>query len=216
MNLNAFYQLSYGLYIITTVSENKINGFVSNTVMQITSNPKQLIITSNKDNLTTSMIDHSLKFGISVLSQKCSRELIGLFGYQSGKNIDKFKEISYFTSPNNLPIITEGCTAWFECQVKQRLEVNTHILYIAEITDGDIINEDEPLTYRYYHQVMKGKSPKSAPTYIAETAFKEKTDTYVCDICGYEYNSNNPSFKDLPDDWVCPICKADKSHFYKK
>jgi len=160
--------------------------------------------------------------------------LIGNFGYKSGRDFDKFEGVNYFKGKSGIPIVTDSSVAWFECKVNQFYEVGTHIIFIGEVVDNGIIEEiGKSLTYSYYREVLKGYSPKNAPTYIdknkIEAAAKEiKTpaEVWQCQLCHFEYEAakGDPisgiapgtSFLDLPDDWVCPICGADKSMFEKE
>lgn len=231
-NCDPFFKISYGLYVVSSKKGDKFNGYVSNTVFQVTAEPAQFAVCCSKNNYTTDFINDSKYFSISVLKKDTSAELLGAFGYKSGRDIDKFKNADYITGSTGVPILVEDTIAWFECKVVQSVDLGTHILYTAEIIDSDLIDADgEPLTYAYYREVRKGKSPKNAPTYIKSEPVKEpeKTETaaagkkYKCTVCGYIYDPaigdpehNIPAgtdFNDLPDDWSCPICGADKSNF---
>ncbi len=238
MNIESFFTLSYGLYIISAESKGKKNGYVANTAFQVTATPSQLAISCNKDNLSAQIIAESGYFGLSVLEQEASKNIIGKFGYKSGNNIDKFENTRYFVTSNGVPVVEEECISWFECKVVQTVDVGTHLLFIAEVLDGDILNkEKEPLTYAYYHQVRKGLSPKNAPTYIDKNKLKEPVETvkpevkipvksmqkWECVVCGHIYDpaegdpdsgvAPGTAFEELPDDWVCPDCGAEKSDF---
>lgn len=223
----AFFKISYGLYIVSSKDENKLNGYISNTVFQVTSEPAQFAVCCSKNNYTAELINKSKSFSISILKKDTSPELIGLFGYQSGRDIDKFKNVEYITGNTGVPILTEDTLAWFECRVVKTVDVGTHLLFTAEIIDNDLIDVNgEPLTYSYYREVRKGKAPKNAPTYVKpeeETESSSGSSRYKCLACGYIYDPaagdpdhNIPAgtgFKDLPEDWTCPVCGADKSSF---
>lgn len=231
INFEAFFKISYGLYVVSSKKGDKINGYISNTVFQVTSEPAQFAVCCSKNNYTTEFINESKVFSISVLKQETSPELLGAFGYKSGRDIDKFKNFDYITGSTGIPILVEDTLAWFECKVVQSIDLGTHILYTAEIIDSDLIDANgEPLTYAYYREVRKGKSPKNAPTYVNPESVKEsKKETpaggkkYKCLVCGYIYDPaigdpehNIPAgtdFDDLPEYWTCPICGADKSSF---
>jgi len=230
MNIEAFFKISYGLYIISSSDGEKKNGYIGNSAFQVTAEPAQIAISSNKNNYTTELIRASKKFSISVLKQNAKSEIVGLFGYKSGKDINKFESISYITGETGVPIVTEDSVAWFECVVKQEFDVGTHLIFIAEIVNNDLLNDDLPLTYSYYRETKKGIAPKNAPTYIdkskLETKKEEiKSEKYKCLVCGYIYDSasgddvnhipKGTKFEDLPDDWVCPICGEDKEMFEK-
>jgi len=231
INFEAFFKISYGLYVVSSKKGDKLNGYISNTVFQVTAEPARFAVCCSKNNYTTELINDSKVFSVSVLKKDASTDLIGAFGYKSGKDIDKFKNVKYITGSTGVPIVIDDTLAWFECRVVQSFDLGTHILYTADIIGSDIIDvAGEPLTYAYYREVRKMKSPKNAPTFINPESVKEsKKETaaggekYKCLVCGYIYDPaagdpehNIPAgtgFNDLPDDWVCPICGADKSSF---
>lgn len=239
MNIEAFYSLSYGLYIISAGSKRRKNGYVANTAFQVTAIPSQLAISCNKDNLSSQIITESGYFSLSVLKKDASTNIIGRFGYKSGKDIDKFEETQYFETKNDVPVVTEECIAWFECKVVQTVDVGSHILFIGEVLDGDyLVEEKEPLTYAYYREARHGLSPKNAPTYVDKQRLQKTVETkkeplprttgksmqkWECSVCGHIYDpaEGDPdsgivpgtTFEDLPDNWVCPVCGAEKSEF---
>lgn len=232
MNIEAFFKITYGLYIVSSGSGDKKSGYIANTAFQVTSQPPQIAIACNKDNYTSSLIKESRAFSISVLVQKTSSDLIGLFGYKSGENIDKFKSTSHITGITGTPIVTADTIAWFECKLVNQFDVGTHIIYIGEIINNNLLTADaEPLTYDYYRNVKKGKAPKNAPTYIKEVVVeaseKPSADSakYQCLVCDHIYDpvegdpdggiAPGTAFDDIPDDWVCPVCGAAKSDFEK-
>ncbi|WP_430809963.1 MULTISPECIES: rubredoxin [unclassified Carboxylicivirga] len=231
MNYEAFFKLSYGLYIVATQNAHQRNAYVANTAFQVTANPPQIAISCSKNNHSCAMIQQSGIFSISILKQEAKPETLGLFGYNSGKDIDKFASVKYKTASTGAPIITEDCIAWFDCKVNQQVDVGSHILFIASIEDNDLLEPNEqPLTYAYYHEVKKGLAPKNAPTYIDPAKIKPPKDKseskhkkYKCMACGYIYdpqkgdpeNGIKPGtpFEDLPDDWLCPTCGSPKEMF---
>ncbi len=235
MNLETFFTLSYGLYVISAQAKERKNGYVANTAFQVTAEPSQLAISCNKDNLSAQVIAGSGFFSVSVLDQDTSKEIIGRFGYKSGKDIDKFEETQFFESPEGIPVVTEGCIAWFTCKVVKTVDVGTHLLFIGEVLDGDLLEKGKtPLTYDYYHKVLRGRAPKNAPTYIKETkqekpqaeAAKPEKATgqkWICLVCDHIYDpaegdpeagiAPGTAFEDLPDDWACPVCGAEKVDF---
>ncbi len=232
MNPKAFFKLSYGLHLIRSRRGDKRNGYVANTAFQVTAEPPQIAISCHKDNLSSKIIQQSGVFSISILNQKATNGLLGKFGYKSGKEIDKFNDVEYKIGTSGAPIVLSDTIAWFDCKVVQTLDVGSHTLFIGEIVDGELLEEDEdPLTYEWYHKVKNGKAPKNAPTYQkpeSTKAVNEEADAgqfkkYVCIVCGHIYDeaegdpdSNIPSgtkFEDLPDDWVCPTCGAEKEDF---
>jgi len=214
MNKEILKKLSYGVYAIGTMDGERPTGCIANSVMQITSSPMTLAVSMNHDNYTHDCMEKNETFSISVLSEHTDPSVIGTLGFQSGKDVNKFDTLAY-DMIEDLPVIKDSC-GYLICKIIGKLETTTHTIFLAEIIEGNLCDEDKEMTYAYYHQVIKGSSPKNAPTYIEETneELLEKT-FYVCPICKYEYNGEIP-FEELPEDWVCPICLQPKSAFLKK
>ena len=236
MDTKAFHKLTYGLYIISSKNGDKINGYVGNTVFQVTSNPPQVAVSCHKDNLTSEYINKSKAFSISVLEKNSDPGLIGTFGYKSGRDENKFENAEFKNGKNEIPVVTKNTIATFECDVVDQFDVGSHTLFIGKVINAEVLKEDaDPLTYAWYKTEMKGTAPKNAPTYIDPSKSKEEGSTekqkdkqdfgpsYVCEVCSYEYDPAvgdelqgippGTPFADLPDDWVCPICAAAKSDF---
>lgn len=213
MNKNAFRSLSYGVYIISTLDGERATGCVANSVMQITSSPATIAVSMNHDNYTNSCIKKSGKFAISILSEESNPELIGRFGFQSGKDVDKFDGIEA-VEIEGLSVVPDSC-GYIVCKVIDQMETATHTVFLGEVLDADVLKNEEPMTYAYYHKVVKGKSPKNAPTYIPEEVEDKAEDAkWVCGICGYVYDGEVP-FEELPEDFKCPICKQPKDVFVR-
>lgn len=209
MNANVFRNLSYGVYAITCWDNGRPTGCIANSAMQITSSPATIAISINKNNYTHSCIEELGQFAISILKEDTSPSIIGTFGFNSGKDVNKFDDVAYEIK-DFLPILSDSC-GYVVCKVIDKMEAGTHTVFLGEVTGGDI-SEGNPMTYSYYHKVVKGKSPKNAPTYIPE---EEVSGAYVCSVCGYIYDGEVP-FEELPEDYKCPICKQPKSVFKKK
>ena len=206
-----FRNISYGMYLVTT-KNNKNNGCIINTLTQITSENPIISISINKNNYTNKEIKESKKFAVSIISTDTDNNIITNFGYKSGNDCDKFENIEY-QEINDIPVITKNMTAYLICDVINVIDCETHDIFLARVKETKSLNDLEPMTYKYYHEVRKGTSPKNAPTFIDEV----KEDAYRCPICGYIYDNNkeNIKFEDLSDDWVCPLCKAPKKVFEK-
>jgi rubredoxin len=152
--------------------------------------------------------------------------------------MNKFENVNTITAQTGAPIVTDSSVAWFDCKVVETHEIGTHILFIGEVIDYDVIDEEaNPMTYAYYHKVRKGLSPKNSPTHIDEDKLREAqkeesgeeasspNETWTCQMCHYNYDpeTGDPitgippgtAFEDLPDDWVCPLCGATKDMFEK-
>lgn len=213
MNKNTFRNLSYGVYIISTLDGERPTGCVANSVMQITSSPATIAVSMNHDNYTNACIEKTGKFAISILSEQSAPELIGRFGFQSGKDVDKFDGVEAIQK-EDLSVVADAC-GYIVCNAINKMETSTHTVFLGEVVDVDVLKQEEPMTYAYYHKVVKGKSPKNAPTYLPEEK-EEKVDNskWVCGICGYVYDGEVP-FEELPEDYKCPICKQPKSVFKK-
>ncbi len=232
MNVEAFFKITYGLFVVSTKSDSKLYGYVSNTVFQVTAEPARFAITCSKNNHTAGMIRQSGVFAFSVLQKETKPDIIGTFGYRSGKDIDKFAKVNFMTGKTGSPILLDDTVAWFECEVEQTIDAGSHFLFIGKVIDAEVIDPlAEPLTYTYYREVKKGKAPKNAPTYIDPEKLKQQAqevawEKYYCTACGYIYDPavGDPEhgvpagtrFEDIPDDWVCPVCGTEKIDFAKK
>lgn len=213
MNNNAFRQLSYGVYIVSTWDEGRATGCTANSAMQITSDPATIAVSINHSNYTNACIQKLGRFAISILGEHSDPAAIGVFGFKSGRDNNKFDETGSEIR-SHMPVIPDAC-AYIVCEVVDRLETDSHTVFLGRVVDADILKKDDPMTYAYYHNVIKGKSPKAAPTYIPEEGGTETDTAYVCSVCGYEYQGDIP-FEELPEDYVCPVCRQPKSVFRRK
>lgn len=207
--------LSYGMFAIGTKGENAPNASIVNTVIQITSNPLTVAVSVNHNNYTNECIKKNGEFTVSVLSENTSGAVIGALGFTSGRDGNKLENVKHKILREGAPVIQEDICCWFLCKVINSIETVTHTVFIAELVAGSEAIKGKPMTYEFYHNVIKGKAPKNAPTYIAEEN-NDSNEKYVCSICKYEYNDPLIPFEELPDDWVCPICGAPKSVFKKE
>jgi flavin reductase (DIM6/NTAB) family NADH-FMN oxidoreductase RutF/rubredoxin len=202
MNKKALYQFSYGLFVLTAHQDGRDNGCIINTGIQLTSDPYRIAIAVNKSNLTHDMIMETGKFTLSVLSQQAEFELFTRFGFQSGRTVDKF---AGFTDcrrgANGTQIITAGTNAYLSAWVEQRIDVGTHTLFVAQLTDADVLSQVPSATYQYYQDYIKPQ--KAGTTSDGKTIWR-------CRVCGYEYVG-----EELPQDFICPICKHPADDFEK-
>ena len=214
MDQTAFFDLSYGLFVLGTLHDGKPAGCTVNTVIQVASQPPLLAVSVNHQNLTNQCLKSSGRATVSVLDQNVPMEVIGAFGFHSGRDTDKFAQVAHTAAPSGLPRLSEHVCAWFDCKVKTSLELSTHTLFILEVEDaGRLSPAGVPMTYAYYHQVKKGTVPKTAPHFVQEEPVPAAGPKYVCPLCRYEYDGSSGPFEDLPDDWKCPICGAAKDLF---
>ena len=166
MNKSAIYQLSYGVYVVSTWDNGRATGCTANSAMQITSDPATIAVSINHDNYTNKCIEESGRFAISILGENIDPSVIGTFGFRSGRDCNKFD----FVTPaikGYMPVVADAC-AYIVCEVVDKLETSTHTVFLGKVLDADVLKDDVPMTYAYYHNVIKGKSPKNAPTYDGE------------------------------------------------
>lgn len=206
MDMKSFFKLSYGLYIVTTKSHERESGCVINTMTQVTAEPSKVCVTIHKNNYTTELLKESQVFNVSVLLDNVPMDVIRQFGFQSGRDVNKFEEGQYEIDVHGVKYLKEYSAATFACKVLNTVDVGTHIMFIAEVVDAQVLSNEAVLTYAAYHEKKNGTTPKEAPSYVEE---KGKTG-WICDVCGYIYEGDV-----LPQDYICPICKMDVTHFQK-
>ncbi len=229
MDPNVLHNIGYGMYIVSSNKGDLLNGQIANTVFQITSEPITIAISINKKNLTHEYIEASKRFSVSILAEETPLSFIGKFGFRSGKVEDKFKGTGVIKLDSGCPVVLENSLCYLEAEVINQLDCATHTVFLGRMTDSKILGAGRPMTYEYYHQVKRGTTPETAPTFIKSEAAEKRGDKmqkYRCTICGY---INDPSvgdpdggvqpgtaFDDIPDSWVCPVCGAAKSEFVKE
>lgn len=226
MNPKALQKLGYGLYVVCSKKEDKFNGQIANTLFQVCSEPPVIAVAINRQNLTHEFISKSRVFTGSILSQETPLPFIGNFGFKSGRNLDKFKGVQYKLGETLAPIVLDHTLAYLEAKVLSQVEVGTHTVFLGEIVGGDVVKDGDPMTYAYYHQVKRGTTPKSAPSYAEGTKKAvSRAIKYKCNVCGYVYDpekgdsdgeiKKGTPFEAIPDSWVCPVCGAAKDMFAK-
>lgn len=243
MDLNALHSLSYGVYIVTAEANGKKEGFVANTVFQVTSAPPRFAISCNMNNTTLPAILGSMALAVSVLAYDAPASLIAEFGYMSGSDYDKFTRVTTIKKKTGAPVVTDSTIAWFDCTVEKTLALDTHVLIVCRVQDCAVLSQADPLTYQDYRRKYKASSPRNAPTYLASDLVisgspqekgtvhlsgvkeEEKFDEepYICQVCGYVYRPEEgdplagiepgTSFSALPEDYRCPVCNAGKDYF---
>jgi flavin reductase (DIM6/NTAB) family NADH-FMN oxidoreductase RutF/rubredoxin len=235
MNIRAVQQICYGLYVISSKKGDRFNGQIANTVFQVTSEPPTVAVSINRQNMTHEFIEESKVFTVSILSKETPLSFIGHFGFKSGRDVDKFKDVNIRIGTTGAPVVVDNSAGFMECRVISSTDVGTHTIYVGEVVDCEVLSGAEPMTYAYYREIKGGKSPKTAPTYVAPEKADEEADraeerkepspSYGCKICAYVYDPTvgdpdngvkaGTPFDELPDAWVCPICGAPKSEFEK-
>ena len=193
MDNKALFKLSYGIFMLATKDGEKINGCITNTCIQVANDPTRVAISVLNSNYTCDLIKNSGVFAISILDKNCTFDTIKHFGYQSGRDVDKFADINASFDEDGIPYLTENVSSVVTGKVLEKHELGTHTLFIAEVTDARMITGEAPLTYDYYQSNVKPKP--------AAVNAEKKIKAWRCKICGYIYEGS-----DLPKDFVCPLC----------
>ncbi len=223
IDFKAFHKITYGLYIVCSGNSESGNGYISNTVFQVTSEPAQFAVCCNKDNYTSEFIEKYNNFSVSILHENSTKEIFGRFGYKSGKDFNKLEGMDVKYGETGVPIVRDESIAYLECKVIKQIDLGTHLMFIGELIDAQVLAENnEPITYAFYRTVKNGITPKNAPSYIDKSKLEAKPEVkqsvkYECTVCGYIHDEDEEGvkFADLPDDWKCPVCGADKEDFNK-
>lgn len=199
MDTKSLFKLGYGLYVLTSNYDNKDNGCIINTVMQVSDKPVRIAVSVNKSNFTHDMILNSMVFNVSVLTTETPFTVFKHFGFQSGRNVDKFSECKEeHRAVNNVLYIPKYANAFIACKVTQTIDLVSHTMFIAEIIDAQVLSDKDSVTYTYYQNNIKPKPQ--------QTAISKKR--WICRVCGYIYEGD-----EVPDDFVCPLCKHRKEDF---
>jgi ferric-chelate reductase [NAD(P)H] len=165
---SVFRDLSYGLYLVTSADEGRLNGQVINTLIQVTSDPPRVAVIINKKNFTHELILKSKVFSASVLDQSTPMTFLGPFGFKSGRDIDKLSKVAFKKGITGCPLITEHALSVLEAEVIDQIDLGSHTVFIGNVVSSEVLKQGTPITYQYYHQILKGKSPPNAPTYEAK------------------------------------------------
>ena len=199
MDKNALFKLSYGLFVLTAKQDGKDNGCIINTVQQVTSDPMRISVTVNKANLTHDMVLSTGEFNVSVLTEDAVFWIFQHYGFQSGRDVDKFANLPEARTANGIRFV-EGCTnAVLSGKVIQTVDCGTHTLFIADVTEAKVLDNAPSVTYQYYFDHIK---PKPEPA---------QQGKWVCKICGYVYEGDA-----LPPDFICPWCKHGVEDFERE
>ena len=206
-NKAVLWNLSYGVYVVSSMDNDRPIGCVANSIMQLTHD--SIAVSLNHQNYTNEIVKKTKKLAISILNNSVDENVIPTFGFCSSKDNNKFENVDYELI-DNLPIV-KNANSYITLEIIKEVELETHTLFIGKIIAADTLVKDTPMTYKYYHDVIKGRAPKTAPTYIEEE-IKSEGEKYKCSICGYVYDGD---ISKENDDFVCPICKQPKSVFKK-
>jgi len=194
----AMNQLSYGVFVLATKWEDVTNGCITNTCMQVAGSPTRVAISVLNTNYTCELLKKSGIFTLSILDQSCTFETIKYFGFQSGRDVDKYKDLQMPHDMNDIPYMGWQCCAMLSGKVLEKHDLGTHTLFIAEVVDAKVLNDRAPLTYSDYHKNVK---PQKKETPADANKKERKIIAWRCKICNYVYESPQ-----LPKDYVCPLC----------
>ncbi len=204
MDKKAMWKLSYGLFVLTTKVGEKMNGCITNTVIQATTEPNQIVFCVNKGNYTHDMLKEAKQFAVSVISEKADFSLFKHFGFQSGRDVNKFADFAdYKLNAAGIPVITKGTNASISGKITAHVDMGSHTLFFGVVEDMEVLSDAASATYAYYQENIKPKPEAVGTTPTGETIWR-------CRICGYEYVG-----EELPDDFICPLCKHPASDFEK-
>lgn len=197
-DLKALFNIGYGLYVVTSNDGKKDNGLIVNTISQVTNDPLRIAVTINKDNYSHHVIKQTKKLNVNVLSIEAPFSVFENFGFQSGRNIDKFANSKVLRADNGLVFLPKYINSFFSLKVENYLDLQTHGMFICSVSEARVISDKETMTYTYYQKNVKPK-PQT-----------ENKKGWVCKVCGYVYEGEN-----LPEDFVCPLCKHGAIDFEK-
>ncbi len=197
INATALFNIGYGLYVLTARENDKDNACIVNTVTQLTDKKLRVAVTVNKQNLTHDMIKNTGVMNVNCLTEDTPFAIFEYFGFQSGRDTDKFVSQNVPHSENGLVIVPDYSNSFFSLKVEQEVDLDTHTMFICEVTEAKVLSDKPTMTYTYYYKNVKPKPAK-------------KSKGYVCTICGYVYEGD-----ELPDDFVCPLCKHGVDVFEK-
>ena len=195
-DLTALFNIGYGLYVVTSNDGKKDNGLIVNTVTQVTNTPNRIAVTINKENYSHHVIKQTGIMNINCLTVDAPFSVFERFGFQSGRNVDKFADCEPLRSDNGLVFLPRYINSFMSLKVEQYVDLDTHGMFICSVTEARVLSDRETMTYTYYHNNVKPKP---------ETEGKKG---YVCKICGYIYEGDT-----LPEDYICPLCKHGASDF---
>jgi len=231
MDPGALFKLTYGLFAIGSRRKGKINAQISNTVIQVADQPPRVAVCINKKELTHEYIRAGGVFAASILAESVPVELVRLFGFKSGRDVEKFASVPFKTGVTGCPIVAEHSVAAIEAKVAGSLDAGTHTIFLGQVVGAEVLREGKALTYAFYREHLKGQTHPNAPSYgvyrtdsqRAGGGSKPALRRYVCGVCGYVYDpavgvpesgiGPGVSFEDLPAGWVCPVCGAAKDKF---
>ncbi len=223
----SLHKISYGVYVVTSGKKDRCNGQIANSIIQVSSKPAMIAVSINKQNFTHELIEETGVFAVSVLSKEAPLSFIGNFGFKCGRDFDKFGGLKCQIGQTGTKIVLNYSVAYFEAKVVSQIDAKTHSVFIGEVVDAKILSNKAQMTYAFYHQIKRGTTPRSAPSYNREPKKPtKKIEKYICSICNYVYDPDLGDtisgvkagilFGELPKEWNCPVCGAAKIKLKKK
>lgn len=200
MDNKAFYNLTYGVFLLSTAFEGKKNACIINTCIQVANSPTRLLISCINANYTTELLKKSGAFTLSVLDNTCTFDFIKNFGLQSGRNADKFDSIEFKLNSNKIPYIETYASSLFSCHIVEKMDLGSHTAFVAEVDEAKVLSHNTALTYSDYQNKLKPKPANANPA--------GKIKGWRCKICGYVFDGEK-----LPADFLCPLCGHPASDF---
>ena len=197
MNIDVMNKISYGLFVLTAKDGEKDNGCIINTAMQVTIEPNCISVVVNKSNYTHDIILKNKEFNISILDESSQFATYKNFGFKSGRDSDKLVEVDFARAANGIVYLTKESNGYISGKVIKTIDLGTHTMFIAEVTDGEILSDKSSVTYAYYYSNIKEKDNVAAGK-----------KGFICIVCGFIYEGET-----LPPDYICPICKHGAADF---
>ena len=218
MDVGVLFDMSYGVYLIGVKHDGRLGGCIVNAAIQVSAEPMSIAVSVNRNNDTNRYIRDAHEFTLSILSEQTPPALVGSFGFHKSDETEKFADVPYKMTEGGAPYPTEKICGYLRCRVKEMMETHTHTVFTADILDMERLSDLPPMTYSYYHKVIKGKTPRNAATYVAEegqsvSGSGKAEAIYECQVCKYSMSLTREEFDSLPDDFECPICGVGKSRF---
>lgn len=190
MNIDVMNKITYGLFVLTSKDDDKDNGCIINTAIQVTSVPNRIAVAVSKSSYTHDMVLKTGKFNLSILDESSGFAVYKNFGFRSGRSNDKFVNVNFARAANGIVYLTDECNGYISGKVVETTDLGTHTLFISDVTDGEILSDRSSVTYAYYYSNIKKR----------DNAATDKKG-FICVVCGFIYEGET-----LPEDYICPIC----------
>ncbi|MBC8535284.1 flavin reductase [Feifania hominis] len=207
MDIQTFFKMTYGLYVVGSVHEGRVNAQIADAIMQISNDPVTIAVSLNRENLTNEFVKKSKKISVNILPEDLDMSVVNHFGMQSGRAVDKFATVDYETGVTGAPILKDNSLGYFEGEVIDVIDVYTHTIFVVRPVEAKLFSDKAPISYNEYRE-RKARAIREQ---------KATGGRYKCAICGYIYDeqAEGKKFDELPEDYECPVCHAPKRVFEK-